>query len=99
MPKNAKNAILWTLFVTPLAQHGKLDQTDAFSYYVGVGSTQQRLVPELMVNFLLPPHIYLSNNATNRLFHYTTKVSARHQESGEGRIIHYNHWRGFDNNR
>ena len=22
-----------------------------------------------------------------------------HQEIGEGRIIHYNHWRGFDNNR
>ena len=66
MPKNAKNAILWTLFVTPLAQRGKLDQTDAFSYYVGVGSTQQRLVPELMVSFLLPQHINLSNNATNR---------------------------------
>jgi len=38
--------ILWTLFVTPLAQHGKLDQTNAFSYYVGVGSTQQMLVLE-----------------------------------------------------
>jgi len=76
VPKNAKNVILWTLFVTPLAQHGKLDQTDAFSYYVGVGSTPQRLVPELMVSFLLPQHINLSNNATNRLFHYTTNVSA-----------------------
>jgi len=43
VPKNAKNTILWTLFVTPLVQHGKLDQTDAFSYYVGVGSPQQRL--------------------------------------------------------
>ena len=76
MPKNAKNAILWTLFVTPLAQHGKLDQTDAFSYYVGVGSTQQRLVLELMVSFLLPLHINLSNNDINRLVDYTINVSA-----------------------
>ena len=76
MPKDAKNAILWTLFVTPLAQHGKPDQTNAFSYYVGVGSTQQMLVPELMVSFLLPLHFYLSNNGTIRLFDSTTNVSA-----------------------
>ena len=77
MPKNAKNAILWTLFVTPLAQHGKPDQTNAFSYYVGVGSTQQMLVPELKVSFPLPLHFHLSNSGTNRLFDYTTPASAR----------------------
>ena len=69
--------ILWTLFVTPLVQHGKLDQTDAFSYYVAVGSTQQMLVLELMVSFPLPLHINLSNQATNRLLDHTTNVSAR----------------------
>jgi len=68
--------ILWTLFVIPLAQHGKPDQTNAFSYYVGVGSTQQMLAPELMVSFLLPLHFNLSNNGTIRLFDYTTNVSA-----------------------
>jgi len=75
-----KNTILWTLFVTPLAQHGKLDQTNAFSYYVGVGSTQQMLVLELMVSFLLLLllllHFNLSNNGNIRLFNYTTNVSA-----------------------
>ena len=49
-------------------QHGKPDQTDAFSYYEGVGSTQQILTLELMVSWLLP--INLSNNGTNRSFDY-----------------------------
>jgi len=76
VPKNAKNVILWTLFVMPPAQHGKLDQTNAFSYYVGVGTTQQMLMPELMVSFPLPLHFNLSNNGTNRLFDYTRLASA-----------------------
>jgi len=60
----------------PPAQHDKLDQTNAFSYYVGVDSTQQMLVPELMVSFPLPLHFNLSNNDTNRLFDYTRLASA-----------------------
>ena len=51
-------------------QYGKPDQTDAFSYHVGVSSTQQILTLELMVSWLLPLHINLSNNGTNRLFDY-----------------------------
>ncbi|KIM52092.1 hypothetical protein SCLCIDRAFT_32923 [Scleroderma citrinum Foug A] len=33
-------------------QHGKLDQMDAFSYYVAVGSTQQMLTVELMLDYV-----------------------------------------------
>ena len=43
---------------------------------IGYFTTQQKLVPELMVSFPLPLHINLSNNGTNRLFDYTTNVSA-----------------------
>ena len=52
--------ICGTPLLTPLAQYGKLDQTDAFSYYEGVGSTQQMLTPELKVSWLLPLYINLS---------------------------------------
>ena len=37
---------------------------------IGYLTTQQMLVPELMVNFPLPLHINLSNNCTNRLLDY-----------------------------
>ena len=49
-----------TPLLTPLMQYGKLDQTDAFSYYEEVGSTIQMLTPELKVSWLLPIHINLS---------------------------------------
>jgi len=45
-------------------------------YYVGLDSTQQMLVPDLMVSFPLPLHFNLSNKGTNRLFDYTTLSSA-----------------------
>jgi len=35
---------------------------------IGYFTTQQKLVPELMVSFPLPLHVNLSNNGTNRLF-------------------------------
>ena len=69
-PKSQKTQYCGTLLLTALAQHGKPDQTDAFSYYEGVGSTQQILTPGLMVSCSLPLHINLSNNGTNRSFDY-----------------------------
>ena len=46
-------------------QYGKLDQTNASSYYLGVGLTQQMVGLELMVSFPLPLCINLSNHSTD----------------------------------
>jgi len=43
---------------------------------IGYLTTQQMLVPELMVSFLVPLQIHWSNNG-NRSFDYTINVSAR----------------------